>query len=291
MESRTKIVFLGTGTPNPVPERSGPGAAVVVDDRAYIIDCGVGIVRRAEQARQLGVAALEAEKLAHCFLTHLHSDHTIGLADLMLTPWVLERKEHLKLVGPQGTKSMVDHLAAAYAEDMIARRDGLEEATPEGYMIDCTEIGEDGVVFEDNLVKVTAFEVIHPPFKAYGYKFETPDKTIVFSGDTTPCENLIKHAKDCDVLVHEVYSSTGILQRTPKWYKYHTNVHTSSIDLGKIANEAGAKMVIFYHQLFMLNVNEASTQTDVDNREQEMIDQVKENFSGEVYSAKDLDIF
>ena len=291
MESKTQIVFLGTGTPNPVAERSGPGVAIVVGGRAYFVDCGVGIVRRAEQAHKLGISALEASKLSHCFLTHLHSDHTIGLPDLILTPWVLEREEHLKVVGPAGTQKMVNNILAAYEDDILARRDGLEQATPEGYMVDCTEIERDGLVFEDDLIKVEAFSVNHPPFKAYGYRFTTPDKTIVLSGDTTPCDNLVKYAKGCDVLVHEVYSSTGIKWRDSKWYKYHTTVHTSSIDLGKIAKAARAKTVIFYHQLFMLNVNEASGQTSIEERTAEMIEQVKENFDGEVFSANDLDVF
>jgi Metal-dependent hydrolases of the beta-lactamase superfamily III len=291
MDNQTKLVFLGTGTPNPVPERSGPGVAVIVGERAYLIDSGVGIVRRAAEAKRLGIDALEAKKLSRCFLTHLHSDHTIGLTDLIFTPWVLERKAPLTLIGPAGTKNMAEHILAAYEEDILARRDGLEQANTTGYQVSCKEISEDGLVYEDELVKVSAFAVNHPPFKAYGYKFTTPDKTIVISGDTTPCDNLLAHAKGCDVLVHEVYSSTGIKRRTPKWHKYHTSVHTSSIDLGKIANKVGAKQLILYHQLFMIDENEASTLENLCLREAEMIAQIKENFSGEVFSACDLDIF
>lgn len=287
----TKVVILGSGTPNPVPERSGPSAVLVVDDRAYFVDCGVGIVRRAEQACRLGLEAFATKKLSRCFLTHLHSDHTIGLPDLIFTPWVLEREVPLTLVGPEGTAAMAENISRAYEQDILARRDGLEQATPEGYKINCTEISEDGLVFEDELVKVYAFKVNHPPFEAYGYKFVTPDKTVVFSGDTTPCENLAENARGCDILVHEVYSSRGVKKRTPKWYKYHTSVHTSDIELGEIAAKAGAGKLVLYHQLFMLDENEVSAKDAVLLREQEMIENIKARYSGEVYSSCDLDIY
>ncbi|OLS02742.1 MBL fold metallo-hydrolase [Tissierella creatinophila] len=285
----TKIVILGTGTPNPIPERNGPSVAIIVEDKSYLIDFGTGIVRRAEEANRMGISSLEALNLKIGFLTHLHSDHTIGLPDLIYTPWVLERQEPLKLFGPEGLKDMTHHILEAYKQDIDARMYGLEGANTEGIKVEVQEI-EEGLVYQDELVKVEAFLVEHPPFKAYGYKFTTPDKVIVISGDTIPSENLIKHAKDCDILIHEVYSHEGVKQRSPKWNRYHTSVHTSSLELGEIAKRANPKKLVLYHQLFFrVPDKEGNVISEVD-REIEMINEIKQNYKGEVISAKDLDI-
>lgn len=285
----TRVVMLGTGTPNPVPERSGPCVAVVVEDQAYIVDFGVGLVRNAEVAYQKGIESLRAHRLNRGFLTHLHSDHTIGLPDLIFTSWVLEREEPLKLFGPKGLKNMTEHLLKAYEIDIDARLNGMEKANPEGIKVEVEEIKE-GLVYEDEFVKVEAFLVNHPPFEAYGYKFTAHDKTIVISGDTTPSENLIKHSKDCDILIHEVYSSQGVEQRSPIWKNYHKNVHTSSLDLGKIAKEVNPKKLVLYHQLFFRVRFEDGTLISEMDREREMIREIEENFKGEIISSKDGDI-
>ena len=122
----TTVVMLGTGTPNADPDRSGPAVAIVVNDTPYIVDCGPGIVRRAAAALRNGVKALEPRNLKIAFITHLHSDHTTGLADLILTPWTLERKEPLEVYGPRGIKAMTHHLLAAYRKDIDMRVNGGE---------------------------------------------------------------------------------------------------------------------------------------------------------------------
>src|SRR6184192_269284 len=109
-QSRTRVVTLGTGTPNADPDRFGPAIAVVVDDTSYLVDFGVGVVRRASAAEHAGLPALAAAKLTRAFVTHLHSDHTLGFADLILSPWVLDRDTPLDLYGPSGLRAMVDHL-------------------------------------------------------------------------------------------------------------------------------------------------------------------------------------
>lgn len=288
-QNKTKVVILGTGTPNPVPERSGPSIAIVVNEKSYLVDFGTGIVRQAERANQIGISALEAKNLKTAFLTHTHSDHTIGLADLIYTPWVLERESPLKIYGPKGIKKMVDHLLAAYEDDINARRFGLEEANETGIEVQATEI-EEGIIYKDELVTVEAFLVDHPPFTAYGYKFTTPDKVIVVSGDTCYNTNLIKHAKGCDILIHEVISSTGVQLRNPKWKKYHLRVHTTSKDLALIASEVNPGKLVFYHQLFMVAPDETGRMVTEKEREEEMIEDVKSKYNGIVISAKDLDI-
>ncbi|MEL7648909.1 MAG: MBL fold metallo-hydrolase [Sedimentibacter sp.] len=288
-ESITKVVMLGTGTPNPVPERSGPSVAIVVNDNSYLVDFGTGIVRQAERANQKGIRALEAKNLKTAFLTHAHSDHTLGLADLIFTPWVLEREDALKIFGPKGLKKMVDHVVAAYEDDINARMFGLEQANSTGIEVKTTEI-EEGIVYQDELVTVEAFLVDHPPFEAFGYRFTTPDKVIVVSGDTCYNTNLIEHAKNCDILIHEVISSTGVQLRDPKWKKYHLRVHTTSKDLAKVAAEANPGKLVFYHQLFMVAPDETGRMVTEAEREEEMINDVKAEYKGTVISARDLDI-
>jgi len=285
----TKVIMLGTGTPNPVPERSGPSVAIIVGDNSYLIDCGTGIVRQAERANRLGFKQLEASQLKRCFITHTHSDHTIGLTDLIFTPWVLERQEPLEIYGPKGVKSMTNHILSAYEQDIEARRFGLEQANEMGIVVKTTEIKE-GLIYEDELVKVEAFLVDHPPFEAYGYKFTTPDKVIVISGDTCPNNNLINKAKDCDILIHEVISTTGVQLRDPKWKKYHLRVHTTSKDLADIASVINPKKLVFYHQLFMIAPDKTGKMVTEEERESEMIAEVREKYDGIIISPKDLEI-
>ena len=287
--SESRVVMLGTGTPNPTPERMGPCAAVIVDGQAYLVDFGVGLVRRAAEMTARGIEALAAAKLTRGFLTHLHSDHTLGLPDLILTPWVLKRSEPLKLFGPAGTEAMVDHLLKAYAVDIQSRQDGLEQANQVGIQVEVTEIDE-GVVYQDERVTVEAFRVNHPPFEAYGYKFTCPDKVIVFSGDTTPTDNIIQWAQDCDILVHEVFSAQGVKRRSPVWQRYHTSVHTSSVQLGELASQIKPRMLVLNHQLFFRVPDEEGQVISELDREREMIREIQQYYQGEVISAQDGDV-
>ena len=285
----SRVVMLGTGTPNPTPERMGPCAAVIVDEQAYLVDFGVGLVRQAATMVERGIEALAAAKLTRGFLTHLHSDHTLGLPDLILTPWVLKRSESLKLFGPAGTEAMVDYLLKAYAVDIQSRQDGLEQANQVGIQVEVTEIDE-GVVYQDERVTVEAFRVNHPPFEAYGYKFTCPDKVIVFSGDTTPTNNIIQWAQGCDILVHEVFSAQGVKRRSPIWQRYHTSVHTSSVQLGELASQIKPRTLVLNHQLFFRVPDEEGQVISELDREREMIREIQQNYQGEVISARDGDV-
>ena len=248
--ARTRVVMLGTGTPNADPERSGPSVAIVVDDQAYLIDAGPGVVRRASAAARSGVAALEAARLDRVFLTHLHSDHTVGLPDLIYTPWVLERDSALRVYGPRGTKAMTGHLAAAWREDVAVRIEGRERANRTGHLVRATEVVP-GVVYRDARVTIRAFAVPHGDWaEAYGYRVETPDRVIVVSGDTRASRAVVEACRGCDLLVHEVYSAERFTTRPAKWQAYHRNAHTSTVELAALARESGAKAVLLYHQLY-----------------------------------------
>jgi ribonuclease BN (tRNA processing enzyme) len=276
---KTQVVLLGTGTPNADPERAGPSVAVVVNDTPYLIDFGPGVVRRAAAAFQKGVKGLKVDKLKTAFVTHLHSDHTVGYADLIFTPWTLERKEPLQVFGPKGIKAMTGHLLKAYSEDIDIRVNGGEPSNHTGYKVIAREI-KPGVIYRDENVTVKAFLVKHGTWQqAFGYRFETPDKVIVISGDCVPSESVIENCKGCDILVHEVYSTTGFAKRPPEWQKYHSNFHTSSRQLAEIARQAKPKLLVLYHQLFW-----GSSEAD-------LLKEIEQGYQGKVVSGRDLDIY
>jgi ribonuclease BN (tRNA processing enzyme) len=277
--SRTRVVLLGTGTPNADPDRSGPAVAVVVDGRAYLVDLGPGVVRRAAAAQRAGVEALAVPKLDIAFITHLHSDHTLGYPDFIFTPWVLERDHPANVYGPPGLKEMTVHLLAAYEQDVRIRIDGLEHANTEGYKVEVHEI-EPGLVYEDDLVRVIAFPVQHGSWKeAFGYRFETPDRTVVISGDTRPSPAIVENCHGCDILVHEVYSVAGFRRRTPVWQRYHSSFHTSAHELGEIAAAARPGLLVLYHQLLWGSTPER------------LVQEVKSAYEGAVVYGSDLDVF
>ncbi len=280
---RTRLVLLGTGTPNAEPDRSGPAVAIVVDDVPYVVDAGPGVVRRAAAAHQRGIEGLSVPRLKRLFITHLHSDHTAGYPDFILTPWVLERNEPLEVYGPPGTRAMTEHILAAYGEDIRIRIDGLERANTEGCRVNIHEIEPGtvpGVIYADSLVSVTAFPVEHGSWAhAYGFRFETPDRVIVISGDTVPTESVVEQCQGCDILVHEVYSQAGFERRPPQWQRYHSNSHTSSVELARIAARARPKLLVLYHQLLWGSTPE------------ELLAEIRGIYDGKVVFGNDLDVF
>src|SRR5262244_3946849 len=153
--SRTQVVLLGTGNPAPTPDRSGPATAIVVNGETYLVDFGPGVVRRAAAAQQKGVAALNPTNILHAFVTHLHSDHTLGYPDLIFSPWVLERQEPLEAYGPRGLRNMTRHVEAAWKKDIKVRIHGLEQGNTTGYKVNVHEIAP-GVVYRDANITVKA---------------------------------------------------------------------------------------------------------------------------------------
>ena len=276
---KTQVVLLGTGTPNPDPDRSGPAVAIVAGDTPYLVDFGPGVVRRAAAAQRIGVSALAMPKLTRAFVTHLHSDHTAGYPDLIFTPWVLEREQPLEVYGPKGLKAMTNHILKAYQADINIRLKGLEPANETGYQVKVNEI-KPGVIYRDQNVKVTAFLVNHGSWpEAFGFRFDTPDRSIVISGDCAPSESVITNCNGCDVLIHEVYSEAGFKTRSPVWQRYHASFHTSSRELGEIATKAKPGLLILYHQLLW------------GTSEDKLVDEVRQFYKGRVVSGSDLAIY
>lgn len=276
----TRVVILGTGTPNADPDRWGPAVAIVVGDRAYLVDAGVGIVRRAAAAERAGTGALRAPNLDRVFLTHLHSDHTLGLPDLMFSPWVLERMVPIEVYGPAGTGEMAAHIESAWSADIDNRLGGLEPQTTRNYRALVHEISG-GTVYRDSLVTVEAIPVPHGLWsQSFAYRFTTPDKVIVVSGDATPSDAVADACGGCDILVHEVYSAEAFKRREPEWQRYHTASHTSTVELAALAGRARPGVLVLYHQLYW-------GATDAD-----LVREIAEaGYAGRVVSAADLDVF
>lgn len=272
MPQDTRVILLGSGTPNPDPDRSGPSVAVLSGARVYIVDCGPGLVRRAVQA------GIPMSALTRAFVTHLHSDHTVGLPDLLFTPAVTGRQAPFEIYGPPGLRAMVGHVMEAWKEDIDIRLNGLEHGLPAAYQVAAHDVMP-GEVYKDDVVRVVAIKVDHGSWKhAYAYRFEAPGKVIVISGDTTFSDSLVKGAAGADILLHEVYSQRGWERRSPDWRKYHAAFHTSGPDLGRLAAKVQPRKLVLYHQLTMGETPD------------EVLAEVRSQFQGTVIYGNDLDV-
>ncbi len=290
---KTQLVLLGTGTPNACPWASGPATAVVVGDRSYLVDFGPGVVRQAAKAYARGIDALRPDKLQVAFCTHLHSDHTGGYSDLILTPWVLERPAKLQVYGPKGLQHMTDHIHAAYAVDIDFRTNGFEKANAEGYLVDVHEI-TGGIIYTDDRVRVEAIPVSHGTLESYAYKFTTESGTLLISGDTAPVEALARGAESCDILLHEVEYTAGVAARQPKWQKYHREVHTFSTDLAALAQRVRPKLLVTYHRIYHLDIqdNTRDIPAEIARRDEAILREIRAaGYDGKVVNGQDLDVF
>jgi len=280
--AKTQIVFLGTGNPSANPDRMGPSVEIVVNGTPYIVDCGPGVVRRAAGAARLGVRGLEVTNLKTLFVTHLHSDHTLGYPDLIFSPWVLGRKEPLEVYGPVGIQAMTNHILEAWRDDNDIRINGLEHANTTGNKVSVHEI-KSGIIYKDQNVTVKAFVVKHGSWQqAFGYRFETPDRTIVISGDTSPSESVVENCNGCDVLIHELYTQRGFNAKGQDWRKYLLSFHTSTRELAEIATRAKPRLLILYHQMFF---------GGPEDTEEGMLNEIRQTYQGKVVSAHDLEIY
>lgn len=278
-EADMKVVLLGTGTPFADPEKSGPATAIIVDGQAWIVDAGPGVVRRASAAHIAGESALAQPNLSRLLITHLHSDHTLGLPDIMYSPWTLDRTDTLQIWGPPGTQKMVKNIEAAYSEDRAVRLEGAEPASEQGWQTKVQET-RGGVIYQTDALTIEAIPVCHGDWTlAFGFKFIHEGKTVVISGDTTYCPALEEAAKSADILVHEVYDGAALALRTPEWQNYHSKAHTSAEDLGRLATNADVKSLVLYHQLTFRGSKEA------------IMTQVASGFSGSVTWGEDLMVF
>jgi ribonuclease BN (tRNA processing enzyme) len=285
---QTQVVLLGTGTPPADPDRSGAATAIVVNDTPYLVDFGAGVVRRAKSAVvDRGVAALDPVKLRVAFVTHLHSDHTVGYPDLILTPWVLGRRVPLEVYGPRGIAHMTEHVMEAYREDFAARQRDRKLYTvgafPEGHAVNAHEI-KAGVVYKDENVTVTAFATKHT-LESYGYRFDTRDRSIVISGDTNPTQATIDACRGCDVLIHEVLTHDW-LSRRPDFHAYAAVHHTTTSQLVELANQAKPGLLVLYHASLSLR-----PAVDSERSPPAVVLKEMSGYTGRVVVGRDLDVY
>lgn len=282
----TQVVLLGTGTPVADPNRSGCSVAIIVNAMPYIVDFGPGVIRQLAALTPYfsepgkGIEGLDLRNVTRAFLSHLHSDHSSGYPDLILTPWGVGgsgRDTPLEVYGPKGLNNMTEHLLKAYEADIKYRINGIQNNNDQGWRVNSHEILEEGVIYQDSNVKVEAFPAPHGTWdNAWSFKFTTPDKTIVISGDTRPSEKLASYAKGVDVLIHGVYS-----RKLMHWagMDYFSTHHTSTTQLGEIAKKAQPKLLVLYHVMPSGVVM------------QDYLDEIAEIYKGKVIFGNDLDRF
>jgi ribonuclease BN (tRNA processing enzyme) len=296
---QTRVILLGTGTPIPDPDRSGPATAIVVGDSAYLVDFGPGVVRRAEAALlQRGIGALEPGNLKVAFVTHLHSDHTAGYSDLIFTGWTSGRSTPLEVYGPTGLKAMTEHILDAYRIDIETRTnsEGNQRAISNGWKVNAHEI-KPGVVYKDANVTVTAFPTKHA-MESYGYVFDTADRRIVISGDTSPTKETINACSGCDILVHDTQTLDLYAKMPERLRSFVTKYHTTTAQLAALATEAKPKLLVTYHTIafrpgiappkFLSSITATSATRST---EEILQDEIGSRYSGQFVIGHDLDVY
>ena len=241
-----RVTLLGTGALQPSIERFGPSTLVEAGDEVLLFDCGRGVTQRLAQA------GMPLKQVSAVFLTHLHSDHTVGLPDLWLTGWALGRSDALTVYGPEGTVQMVRSLEQAFQPDIASRIDVVSEAA----VIDAHDI-EENVVYRTEDVTVTAFVVDHGPIKpAYGFRVDYQGRrSVVLSGDTRYSENLIQNARGTQLLIHEVAAADPQLLESSQPIRNIMAAHTTPEDAARVFRSARPYLAVYSH-IVLFNVSE-----------------------------------
>lgn len=264
-----RVTLLGTGSPRPDAHRAGPAVLVEVGGEFLIFDTGRGVVQR---LKQLDIPLSKTDKV---FITHLHVDHISALDDLWLTSWLYQRRQPLKVYGPNGTQDFTQKLQQAYTYDVSIRRQntGLNRNAAKLIANEITP----GVVYSEYGIKVTAFLVDHAPVNpAYGYRIDFGDRSAVISGDTTYSSNLVAHAQNADVLIHEIFAvEPNILARNRRLQKVE-RYHTNPAQVLRMLRETKPKVALLTHVILIGIEGDA------------LLKEIKNNYAGEIYIGEDL---
>jgi ribonuclease Z len=275
-----RVTLLGTGVPIPSLERFGPSTLIEAGGQKLLIDAGRGATIR---LFQLGVPLGSIDAL---LLTHYHSDHTSGIPDLWLTGWLRShfgtRKTPFRVIGPTGAKELMANLERAYALD-IEIRTADEKLPPAGIAVDVKEFATDGVVYDQEGVKVIAFEVDHGDLikPAYGYRIEYGGRVVVISGDTRYNENVIRYGTEADLLIHEVAIARPALLKQAYIQPIMAH-HTTAQEAGRVFSLTQPKLAAYTHLVFLASEDvEAATVED-------LIAETRKTYNGPLEVGEDL---
>jgi len=291
----TKVVVIGSGTPIADTRHGGISVAVVVNGQPYIIDCGPGFWRNSQaNTPPFGgkITGLAPEKLTRLFLTHLHFDHTEGMTAFMLAPWSVGRQEAPQVYGPPGTEKLVHHLKEAYLKDIHMEMFSQQRANVTGWRLQAKEVLP-GEVYKDKNVQITAYQNHHGTWDyTYAYRVVTykpdgsVDRTIVFSGDTSPFHGIEEVYAGADILFHEAYSYDPKTDKhlSSEYLSYMAAFHTTTEQLAGILKKVNPKVTVLYHYMVF---------TDEEHTDQERgVKEIKKyGYNGRVIQSQDADIF
>ncbi len=279
-QASIKVTLLGTGAPVPSIERFGPSILVEAGGEKLLFDCGRGASQRLWQLK------IPLGQVNELFLTHLHSDHVVGIPDVWLTGWIPalygRRSSPLQVHGPRGTKDMCDNLVTAFAWD-INTRSKEENKAKEGVILNGQDI-EEGFIWEKNGVKVTAFTVRHAEFidSALGFRVDYAGRSVILSGDTRYSENLIKYAKGADVVIHEV-AAANEQSKSSSLINQILGFHTSPEEAGKVFEQVKPRLAVYSH-IVLLTSGPAfppPTMNDV-------VQRTRKIYTGQLQAGEDL---
>jgi ribonuclease Z len=283
-----KLILLGTGTPRSFYGRAKSAAVVLAGSKTFLVDCGGGVVD------QLIKAGVVPQRISDVLFTHHHSDHNSGFFDVFISSWrthviperVFEgRKGPMNVYGPATTKEIIGKMRDSFDFD-VNLRVNYNKSAAEGANIHYHESNE-GVVYDSEGIKITAFEVDHRPvYPAIAYKFEYNGKALVISGDTLPVDNMIAYSKGIDLLVHEAYNKEWLDALIAKYPEQATGLnnpakyHTTTLQAAEIAKQAGVKHLVFTHHI--------PAPQEIAEAEEAYIKGARDIFTGKITIARDL---
>lgn len=273
-----RVTLLGSGTPDPKADRFSASTLVEAGDHKFLFDVGRGSTIRLYQLQ------IPLSKIDVVFFTHYHSDHTVGLPDLLLTGWLAPAFAHrtvpLNVIGPTGAKNLLSGIAEAYSGD-IKGREEEQHLPPAGVAANVEEFTSDGVVYDKDGIKVTAFAVEHGIKPAYGYRIDYQERSILISGDTTLNENLIRHGQGVDVAIHEVTAISAELLKLPAFQKI-LSIHTTPSQAGTVFARIHPKLAAYTH-ITQLGTPAAPAPGIAD-----IVKETRQNYQGPLVVGEDL---